>query len=137
VEVAEEDSSETLEADVHDLRVKIEGSEEPIEGVRVTLIKDGEALMTERTDEEGLIEFEQVVGGDYEINVRYRTTQHWTSIDIEETEDINLQESHEEVMRFEEYPKPLYRTNLFYLVSALLIIIASGVIVVAMKKEVL
>lgn len=137
IEVYEEDRTVVLEADVHYIRIKVEGGDEPIEGVRLTLLKDGEPVMTERTDENGEVTFSQAVGGEYEVNARFRTTQYWTSIDIEETEEISLEESEDLLISFEEFPRPIYRTNLFYLILVLVAVGIGGSIAIAKKKEVI
>lgn len=132
-----EDEEITLETDVHDLNIRVEGENGPIEGAELTLIKDGEPIMTERTDGGGNATFSQVVEGEYEVNARFRTTQHLTSIDMENTTQVSLDETQDHVMTFEGYPKPIYKTNLFYLILGLAVIIMIGVVLVAKKKEVL
>jgi len=133
VEVTEGEQETTLEADVHHLDVEIED----VEGARVTLMKDNEPIMTERTDENGEVSFGQVAEGEYELQARLVTTQHWTSVDVETSEQISVQESGQYSMEFEDYPIPIYTTNLFFLILGLVVIIAAGGIAIAKNKEVL
>lgn len=137
VEITDEDSELTLETDVHDLEIVVEGEDGPIEGAELTLLKYGEPIMTDRTGENGNVTFSQIVEGEYEVVSRLKTTQHWTSIDMETTDEVSLQESEEHVMNFEGYPRPIYRTNLFYMVMVLVGVIVAGSIVLAKKKEVI
>ena len=132
-----EEEEIVLTTEVHDLTVEIVDGEEPIEGVELTLFRDGEAVMTARTDENGSATFEQIVAGGYDVRARLRTTQLWTSVDTETSEEVTLHQSEQLEMSFEDYPLPVYTTNLFYALLGLIAVVVIGIAIVMKKKEVI
>jgi len=132
-----EEEEIVLTTDVHYLTVEIDDGVEPIEGVELTLFRDGEAVMTARTDENGSATFEQIVAGEYDVRARLRTTQFWTSVDTETSEEVSLHQSEQLEMSFEDYPLPVYTTNLFYALLVLVAVLVIGIAIVMKKKEVI
>ncbi len=131
------DKEISLETMVHYLEVVIEGQDGPVIGSEVTLIdSEGTPIETLETDGNGTVEFKQIVYGDYTVSTRLRKTQHLTEIDLQETEDVSLDSSQQIQMTFEGYPRPIYKTNLFYIVMAIVGICVVGGIIIAKKKEV-
>ncbi|MFW6142009.1 MAG: prealbumin-like fold domain-containing protein [Candidatus Saliniplasma sp.] len=139
-ETSLEDNEEIkISTDVHYLEITVKGQdEEPIQGVELTLVdSEGKPLFTLQTDENGTAEFEQIVYGDYMLQSRVRKTQLLTNIDLQETDNITLDSSQQLDVTFDEYPRPIYKTNLFYVIALISVIAVLGVIAIAKKKEVL
>lgn len=137
-EITDEDTEIILEAAVHYLRVTVEGRKGPIEGVELTLLDaEGTPLLSIETGEDGKAEFTQIVQGDYTLIGRLKTTQLMTDIDMEESVEVGLYSSEDILLNFEGYPRPVYKTNLFYAAVLIAAILAVGILAIARKKEVL
>ena len=105
-------------ATVHYLTVKVVGSDgATVSGVDVNIEADGEAIASGRTGSKGTIEF-RLPAAVYTARIALSTTQHMTSIEVERSEDLTLNGTM--TLQFdlngEEYPIPVYRTNLFLVI---------------------
>ncbi|MBS3816973.1 MAG: carboxypeptidase regulatory-like domain-containing protein [Candidatus Thermoplasmatota archaeon] len=83
----------------------------------------------------GEAEFRLPARDDYTIEASYRTTYLLTDIDVGESQNVTLTETGENSVKFDDYPIPVYQTNLFYLVLVLIALIALLVILRHWKKE--
>ena len=137
-DLLDEDVDIRLETAVHYLRVTVEGQDgEPIPGVELTLLDAGGVpQMSLETGEDGKVVFAQIVEGDYTLVGSLKTTQLMTDIDLEETEEVGLHSSQDILLTFDEYPRAIYRTNLFYTIMIIVAIIVAGMVAIARKKEV-
>ncbi len=138
IDIENDDVEFTFQTSVHYLRVTVEGKKGPVEGVELTLLdNDGTHLMSILTDENGRVEFPQIVEGRYTLLTHLKTTQHMTNIDIEQSEEVTLDSSRDLSVEFEDYPLPFYTTNLFYVILAFIVLIAMCAILLTRKKEVI
>jgi len=127
-----------ITTDVHYIRLKIKGNEGGIKGVQVTLMdKNSVSLMTNKTSSNGSIVFSQVPEGDYSIKANLKKTQLMTDIDKEKTKNVTLDSSQDIEIKFNDYPKPVYTTNLFFSILLAIAVMAVGSVLVARKKEVI
>ncbi|MFW5898304.1 MAG: hypothetical protein ACOCT7_00455 [Candidatus Saliniplasma sp.] len=69
----------------------------------------------------------------YEIEAEFHSTYMLTSVDVNETATMVLSEEPEEIINFEDYPIPFYRTNLFIFIVLLVLLVA--VIAYVYKKK--
>ncbi len=105
-------------ATVHYLTVKVVGSDgASVPGADVNVEAGGEAIASGRTDPKGTVEF-RLPGGQYTVRIALTTTQQMTAIEVDRSEDLALNETM--TLQFdltgEEYPIPMYRTNLFLVI---------------------
>ncbi len=105
-------------ATVHYLTVKVVGSDgTSVPGVDVNVEAGDEAITSGRTDPKGAVLF-RLPGGEYTVRIALTTTQHMTAIEVDRSEDMTLNETM--TLQFdltdEEYPIPVYRTNLFLVI---------------------
>ena len=113
-------------ATVHYLTVKVVGSDGAnVPGVDVNIVVGGEAIASSRTDPKGAVEF-RLPASEYTVRIALTTTQHMTPIEVERSEDLTLNETM--VLQFdltsEEYPIPVYRTNLFLVIILFVVTVA-------------
>lgn len=133
-----ESTSARITTDVHHLRLKVEGKEGGISGVKVTLLdKNGAPVMTNKTTSNGTLVFSQVVEGQYKIKATIDETQLMTEVKQHKTENVTLDSSESIKLKFNDYPRPFYMTNLFYFVLASILLIGVGAILISRKKEVI
>jgi hypothetical protein len=114
----EEGAEFQVQATVHYLTVKVVGSDgASVPGVDVNVEAGDEAITSGRTDPKGAVVF-RLPGGEYTVRMALTTTQHMTAIEVDRSEDMTLNETM--TLQFdlndEEYPIPVYRTNLFLVI---------------------
>jgi hypothetical protein len=112
-----------VQATVHYLTVKVVGSDgATVSGVDVNVEAEDEVVASGRTGPKGTVGF-RLPGREYTVRIALSTTQHMSHIEVEGSKDIALNET--TTLQFdltsEEYPIPVYRTNLFLVVLLLLV----------------
>ncbi|MBS3816972.1 MAG: hypothetical protein KGY76_05355 [Candidatus Thermoplasmatota archaeon] len=87
---SEESQERTLETDVHDLQVTVNDSEgEPLYGAKVFLLDTEEELVqSKETDENGVVGYDQLPGGNWNIEIRWKGEMvHSTTFELSESEE--------------------------------------------------
>ncbi len=113
-----------LQTDVYYLIVITEDKEgENLEDVLIT-VKTEDRQWSGYTTEGGFTI--RLPGRDnYLIEAYFKTTDHLTDVELYEETNITLRESTEETIIFDDYPMPIYRTNLFFIVLIIILLITS------------
>ncbi len=121
---AEEESwSLDIDSDVYYLTVTtLDRNEEHLDDVHLKVSTENQVWTGYTTD--GKYEFRLPARDDYNVNASFRTTYLLTDVDIYEDQDIVLVDTAEESVDFEEYPTPIYRTNLFFLILIIILLLA-------------
>ncbi len=132
------DKQTSVGTSVHYIRLTVKGKDGPVSGVEVTLYdSSGNVVATNTSNSKGKVSFAQIVEGDYSVEARLKKTQMMTDIEQDKSEDVSLDGSKEMTVNFEDYPRPIYTTNLFYVALLFVVVIAAGVVLIAKKKEVI
>ncbi len=140
-EVTDLDTSKqlTVETTVHYLTVNVKGKEGGIGGVEVILQDtQGNIIASNETNSEGRVVFSQMVEDDYQVTAKLKKTQAMTEVQQEKQGNVTLDASRELNLKFDEYPRAIYETNLFYSVIGIIVLIIIGtILIVRRKKEVI
>jgi hypothetical protein len=121
------DATEEIDAWVYYITVKVTDSEgTKLKNANVQVALDGMATESARTPKNGTVVY-RLPYGTYWVNMSYTTTYYLTPIDVSKSKSVDLLNSSVEVkfdLTDSDYPIPFYKTNLFYviLVIALLIL---------------
>ncbi|MFW6142010.1 MAG: hypothetical protein ACOC53_05565 [Candidatus Saliniplasma sp.] len=120
---AEEDSwSLDVNSEVYFLTVEtLDNKGEALDDVRLKVTAE-DHMWTGYTSD-GKYEFRLPARDDYQVEASFRTTYLLTNVDLQEDQEITVMETGEEEVEFEEYPTPIYRTNLFFLILILIALI--------------
>ncbi|MBS3790097.1 MAG: helix-hairpin-helix domain-containing protein, partial [Candidatus Thermoplasmatota archaeon] len=135
--VSEDQTELEMQTRVHYLTIETTNkSGEKLSDVHVKVIS--EDRVWSGYTENGSITFrlpELPEGENYTIEGNFKTTYLLTDVNVNETDTIELgsTEEPEKTMSFDDYPIPLYRTNLFIFIGILIVILAA--IAYAYRKE--
>lgn len=130
--VSEDEDHIELKAEVYYLTVITEDSDgEELPDVHVKVLT--EAFERSGYTENGNITFTLPARDDYVLEAHLETTYMLTNVEMNESREIILQETSEEMITFEDYPVPFYMTNLFYFLLALIVLVAILVIIYHQK----
>ncbi len=123
VNVTNSEESWHLDArsDVYYLTVVTEDTDGKLSGVYV-VVESGDRIWSGYT-ENGEYTFKLPAGDDYTIKAAFKTTYMLTEVDLDESKEVTLSSTGEEKVEFGGYPIPVYKTNLFYALAALLILL--------------
>jgi len=97
-------------------------NEEPLADVPVVL-EDGTGVVvsTAITDEDGLVVF-QLGEGSYQATGLFQRTYRWTDINLEESDDLEVNASGEYTLKFEDYPPSVLATVQFWSIFSLVLV---------------
>jgi hypothetical protein len=120
------DATEEVTAWVYYITVKVKDSTgSRLKGADVHVSQDGVAAESDTTPRNGLLVF-RLPYGNYWVNMSYTTTYYLTPIDVAKSKNVDLTNSSLEV-KFDlgktDYPIPFYKTNLFYVILVIVLLI--------------
>ena len=121
----EGDVEDTIHAWVYYLSVKVVGSDgAKVGNADVNVVRDGEVVASAVTTGEGPEVFRLPVGH-YWVNMTFRASYLLTRIDISKAEELDLDANQTVTFKLskDEYPLPIYKTNLFWVVLAIALLL--------------
>ena len=121
----EEDLSETISASVYYLYVEVVGSDgEAVGNADLNVMMDGEIVASAITTGEGPEVFRLPVGH-YSVNMTFRASYLLTRIDVAKGEEFDLDANRTVTFELseDEYPLPIYSTNLFWVVLTIALLL--------------
>jgi len=115
----------TLNANVFYLTVQVfDNLKSPLKNVFVTVERDGTVVGASDTDVEGKAEFRLPIGT-YDIEASFKSTYYFTYFEDAKAITVNLEGDKTATITFTSFPIPFYITNLFFIIMALVVAIAS------------
>ncbi len=126
----EGDVEETIDAWVYYLSVKVKGSDGvKVANADVNVVRDGEVVASAVTTGKGPEVFRLPVGN-YWVNMTFRASYLMTPIDVSKAEELDLDANQTVIFNLDddEYPLPIYKTNLFWFVLVIALLLAAIVL---------
>jgi hypothetical protein len=126
-----------LPARVFYLTITVQGSDgRPLENAFVTVARSGETVAAAHTNSEGKAEF-RLPWGTYQVKVAYSTTYYLTRFSSTQEFEASLSEEQAPVqVTIENFPPPVYTTNLFFILVAIGVLMAGLVYMIIKLKGV-
>ncbi len=85
------------------------------------------------TTEEGYT-FRLPARDDYTVEASFKTTYLLTHVDLREDRSVTLNEQTEESVEFEEYPVPIYKTNLFLVLLGMILVLLAFAVISVLRR---
>lgn len=117
------DLEDTLTCRVFRVTVEVvDRNDEALPDVPVVLEDSSDVVVaTDITDEDGLVVF-QLGEGSYQATGLFQRTYRWTDINLEETDELEVNASGEYTLKFEDYPPSVLATVEFWAIFSLVLI---------------
>jgi len=132
------DVTEEIDAWVYYITVKVKDSTGArLKGADVHVLQEGVAAESASTPGNGLLVFRLPLGN-YWVNMSYTTTYHLTPIDVSKSKNVDLMNSSLEVkfdLGQDDYPIPFYKTNLFYVILVIVLLILGIVFLIYKMRK--
>jgi hypothetical protein len=132
------DTTEEIDAWVYYITVKVTDSEGiKLKHADVLVSQDGVAAESASTPKNGTVVFRLPLGN-YWVNMSFTTTYYLTPIDVAKSKNVDLMNSSVDV-RFDltdaDYPIPFYKTNLFYIILVIVLLILGIVFLIYKMRK--
>jgi hypothetical protein len=132
------DATEEIEAWVYYINVKvIDSAGVKLKDADVYVAQDGVAAESATTPKNGQVVF-RLPYGNYWVNMSYTTTYYLTPIDVDKSNNVDLINSSVEVkfdLSDSDYPIPFYKTNLFYVILVIVLLILGIVFLIYKMRK--
>ncbi len=106
----------------------------PVKDAFISVTSANGMVFSKYTPENGTVTFRLAVGT-YDVSARYRGEYLLTSVDVSSRTTVDLSSDSEISLKFDEHPSPIYATNLFYIILAVIVLMAGTVYFFMRQKK--
>ncbi len=131
-----EDTERDIGCWVYYLKISVkDAGESAVANAFVFVHSDDGRNFAKYTEGNGTVSF-RLAKGSYTVGARYRGEHFLTNVDVSTSDTVNLDSDKSISLGFQEYPPAIYSTNLFYLLSILILMTALfGYLMMKKKKD--